>query len=115
MIQMIFFNTKIDTIIKSLNLSTEQYNYFHEFDINSIKENLSYFLALWKMINLDFSIIAEQKKIHCESIYLLGYCSHVKNELMVTASKSGFDEVMPRSKFVKILPEFLNNFDILDK
>ena len=34
---------------------------------------------------------------------------------MEIALKSGFDEVGPRSKFVKILPDFLKNFDKLDK
>ena len=104
------FKAKINTILNSLNLSAEIYNYFQELKLNLNDESQSLFI-----IDLDFSYLKDLKKTQADKLFLFGYCSHVKNDLMENALKSGFDKVNPRSKFVKILPDFLNNFDKLDK
>jgi hypothetical protein len=111
----LIFRTKIDIIINSLNLSEEKYNYFNEIDFNSIEKQKVLFIIDLENEKLNFSIINKLKNKHKEKIVLLGYCAHVKSNLMVTALNSGFDKVMPRSKFVKFLPEFLKNFDKTNK
>lgn len=109
------FKAKINTILNSLNLSAEIYNYFQELKLNLNDESQSLFIIDLENENLDFSYLKDLKKTQADKLFLLGYCSHVKNDLMENALKSGFDKVNPRSKFVKILPDFLNNFDKLDK
>jgi len=42
-------------------------------------------------------------------IRLVGFFSHVEQELQVAAEKAGFDQVLPRSAFTKRLPEILSN------
>ena len=96
-------------------MSADKYNYFHEFDFNSLNGKQTLMIVDLENEKMDFSKINKLKMEYGRKIYLLGYCSHVKSNLMLSASNSGFDEVIPRSNFVKTLPDFLNNFDILDK
>lgn len=41
------------------------------------------------------------------SVPRVGYCSHVERDLMLEASKSGCDRVLPRSAFTENLPAIL--------
>ena len=106
----LIFKTKIDSILQSHNLNAIKYSDFNSIDFKSLNTSLFIIVDL-ELDNLDFMLISKQKKILGEKMFLLGYCSHVLTELMQKAIDAGFDEVMPRSKFVKIFPDFLNNFD----
>ena len=45
---------------------------------------------------------------HLAHISLLGFFSHVQTELQQQAQQAGFDRVMPRSAFAKLLPQILS-------
>ena len=63
--------------------------------------------------NLNFDLLSHQKNIFGKKLFILGYCSHIKTDLMNTAVESGFDLVIPRSKLANDLPEIIKNFDKL--
>lgn len=67
------FKTKIDTVLKSINLSSEKYNYFHSLDLNSINRNDSLLIVDLENENLDFSYLKELKKTQKDKIFILGY------------------------------------------
>lgn len=62
---------------------------------------------------LEFSELAKQLKSDGElhSIPLIGFFSHVQTELQQRAEQAGFDQVLPRSAFVKHLAEILTGPD----
>jgi hypothetical protein len=107
----LIFKTKIDSILQSKNLDSIKYTDFNSVDFESLSESPYLIIVDLEIENTDFSLILEKKKLFGKKINLLGYCSHVLTELIQKANAAGFDEVMPKSKFVKILPDILNNFD----
>ena len=107
----LIFKTKIDSILKSQYLSAVKYSDFNSIDFESLTESWLLILIDLEIVNINFSFIAEKKKLYNQKMYLLGYCSHVLTDLMQKAIDAGFDKVIPRSKFVKTLPDILNNFD----
>jgi len=107
----LIFKTKIDSILKTQNLKVGNYTDFNSIDFESLSESSVLIIVDLEIENIDFSLISEKKNLFRKKMYLLGYCSHVLTDLMKKANDAGFDEVMPRSKFVKSLPKLLNNFD----
>lgn len=65
--------------------------------------------------SLDFSNITKLRSKVGDRMYLIGYCPHVREDLIKNANKSGFDLVLPRSKFVHRLPDILKNFEMQNK
>jgi len=107
----LIFKTKIDSILKTQNLKVGNYTDFNSIDFETFTEPSNLFIIDLEIGNIDFSFISEKKNVFNNKMYLLGYCSHVLTDLMNKAIDAGFDEVVPRSKFVKSLPKLLNNFD----
>jgi len=107
----LIFRTKIDSMLQFQNISVVKYTDFNSIDFESLTESTYLTIVDLEIGNIDFSLISEKKNLLGNKMYLMGYCSHISTELMNRANVAGFDEVMPRSKFVKTLPDFLNNFD----
>jgi len=107
----LIFKTIIDSILLLQNLKAFKYSDFNSIDFESLSESSVLMIVDFEIGNIDFSFISEKKKLLGNKMYLLGYCSHVLTDLMKKANNAGFNEAMPRSKFVKTLPDFLNNFD----
>ena len=53
----------------------------------------------------DFFVPLESLLKSAKVARVIAYCAHVDTELMGRANEIGIAEVMPRSRFVKILPE----------
>ena len=111
----LIFKTKIDSILQSNNLISKKYSDFNRIDFESLSEPPYLIIVDLETKSTDYSLILEKKNIFGEKMYLLGYCSHVLTDIMQKAKTAGFDEILPRSKFVKNLPDLLNNFDKLLK
>jgi len=107
----LIFKTRIDSMLKSQNLEAIKYSDISSVDLDSYLESSLFIIVDLEIENIDLSLISKEKKTFGDNMFLVGYCSHVLTELMQKATNAGFDEVMPRPKFVKTLPDILNNFD----
>ena len=110
----LIFKTRIQSIVNSLNFSAI---YLENIDIYNFNSGDSPVLIITDLEHdsLDFEKITKFKTESARRISLIGYCPHVRTDLMENANNSGFDLVLPRSKFVYRLPDILKNFDIQNK
>ena len=106
----LLFKTKIAGLLNPLGVVVKYYDHFENITFDDLQIEDYFFIIDLENERLNLSIISTIKRKFKEKIFLLGYCSHVKSDLMSSARTSGFDEVMPRSKFVKTLPHIVNNF-----
>lgn len=68
----------------------------------------------WSRVLIDLNLsrgdslamIRDLRRVHPE-VPIIGYCSHVQQELQQQALEAGCTQVLPRSAFVQQLPELL--------
>jgi PleD family two-component response regulator len=113
----LFFVSKIRAVAETLLVPFQQVKSIEQAMITLADAQTSVVFADLQSEIIDSFALAERvrSEAHLEHVHLIGFYSHVNPEFQSLASLAGFDRSMPRSAFVRKLPELLTEGLGLDK
>jgi CheY-like chemotaxis protein len=105
----LFFVSKIREVAGSLRVPFQHVKSIEKAIITLADAETSVVLADLQSEIIDSFALAERVRSEprLEHVHLIGFYSHVNPEFQSRASLAGFDRSMPRSAFVRKLPELL--------